>query len=343
MKKTLYLFVLALLLEVPVSAQTPIWQENFQSQGGWTLEDNWSIAGQLLFDWSPIVTNYDLAATSPVISVNENSEVLIINQFLEPWPSSVTTERADISILVDEEEIVLWSYELADGVWGSPTGEDLVFPFDAYAGKDIQFKFRSYGPTTDAWMNWKVFQMEISGTFENDLCAHGITGPNSLEINETGSWFVEVKNFGQQAQSDYIIELYNLKSGDMLGSATANDPLAPGESAVHLVEWIPVEAENTALYANVAAVSDDFQDNNTYGSHFLRIHPDMEYDIYVWDMDNGIPTIIDPEKADVVQPSEAIERALDYAGFSYLTGWDLPSNINDYEVILATLGCYCLS
>lgn len=343
MNKTLYLFSLVLVLNLPLSAQTPIWQEDFTSPEGWTLQSNWSIEAMLKFDYSPIIFNFDLSAFSPVIYVDEHSEYLTIKQYLAVWQSMVTTEKAEISILTDEDEVVLWSYELADGFWGHPNGEDIVFPFDEFAGKNIRFRFRSFGPTTGAWLNWIVFNMEISATFENDLCVKSITGPNFRDINEAGAWSVEVINYGQQAQSNYVIELFDMKTDDIVASLTASNVLDPGESSTHALAWTPNEAYNTVLYARVIPIEDDYPANNSSGNHFLRIHPDIEYDLLVWDNDNGIPTILNPGTGNNQEPDEVITDLLDFAGFEYTKLWILPPSLNEFEIILATLGCYCVS
>ncbi len=49
--------------------------------------------------------------------------------------------------------------------------------------------------------------------------------------------------------------------------------------------------------------------------HFLSgLDPDIDYNIMVWDYDNGIQTVVDPDKGDLIRPAVGLTRALDNAG-----------------------------
>ena len=76
---------------------------------------------------------------------------------------------------------------------------------------------------------------------------------------------------------------------------------------------------------------------------FLRIEPEVEYSILVWDNDNGIQSIICPENGDLITPITGLTRALDDAGLEYELFSYLPENLDDYTMVIATLGNYCLS
>jgi len=107
--------------------------------------------------------------------------------------------------------------------------------------------------------------------------------------------------------------------------------------------WTPNAAQNTFLYALIVNDGDEYVLNNSSNGKFLRINPDIECDILVWDNDNDIPSIVDPEKGDVVQPSAGLERAIGFAGLEYDFVNDLPDDLYNYEMIFSTMGCYCLS
>ena len=346
MNKTIYLLLLIFALKTSLPAQTPIWENNINSSLGWVFEDNWewSTSGFVYLTGGPITLNFDMSVVSPVFHINDMSEELIISQHIEvSQTGGITTEMAEISLVVDGEDVVVWDWELINGDWGVPSDGDLVLPIGDYVGQDVQVKFRSFGPTSDAWSVWSIYNMRLSATFDYDLCAHEISGFHYIDINETDSWRVEIDNYGQYGQSDYIVELINVKSGEILSSTTVTNTLEPGETAVHYLHWTPEEAENTALYANVVSATDDFMLNDSSNSFFLRINSDTDYNILVWDNDNNINTILDPEKHVLIQPSDALIYILNYTGFSYTVCSELPDNINDYNIILGTMGCYCLS
>jgi len=88
---------------------------------------------------------------------------------------------------------------------------------------------------------------------------------------------------------------------------------------------------------------DEYEPNNVSLSHFLRVDPGIEYNIFVWDFDNSIETITDPEQGDAIQPSTGLSRALDAAGLDYDMGLYLPDNLDTYDIIFSTMGCYCVS
>ena len=79
------------------------------------------------------------------------------------------------------------------------------------------------------------------------------------------------------------------------------------------------------------------------GSHFVRVNPDIDFNILVWDNDNSIETILDPENGDMIQPSTGLTRALDAAGLNYDFCSDLPDDLFEYEILYGTMGCYCVS
>ncbi len=142
MKKFIFLLLLVLILKLPTMAQTPFWEENFSTGQGWLVEPNWSITGNMMeFYWSPSISNFDASAVSPVISLHESIGEMIITQYLDVF-STTSNEKADISIIHESGEDILWSYSLTEGNWGSTTGTEIEFSLEPYAGQDVQIRFR---------------------------------------------------------------------------------------------------------------------------------------------------------------------------------------------------------
>lgn len=343
MKKLIYLLILVLLMKIPIFAQTVYWEEEFNSATNWTMEGNWAISsGFLQFYWSPDVSNFDMSAISPVITLHENIDEIIVNQYLDVF-SGTPNEVAEIIIIHGSEETVLWEYVLQGGNWGSPEGTEIMFSLSDYAGMDVQFKFRTYGATTYNWNWWNIYNIKLTAYFNNDLCLHSIIGPNNLDMNQSGTWNVEIKNLGLEPQSNFSVDLFSYKTSELIDNVTITNELLSGESEIIDFTWTPVEFQNTALYAIVTANEDDFTENDISESCFLRVNPDAEFSILVWDNDNDIETIIDPEKGDYIQGEVGITRALDAAGINYDLVSSLPAGLNDYDIVFATMGCYCLS
>ena len=345
MKRALYLIFLVVLPVNSILAQTTIWEENFNApKSGWEIEGNWAFeSGILIFNYFPININYDFSAISPEIILPENAPEITVNQFIETYPSSVTSEACEISVIFDGSEEVIWFIELSQGNWGSEGGEEISFSLVQFAGKTIRIKIRTWGPTTDAWWDWSVYSMKITSVFNRDLSASGLTGPSNVSPDATNTWQVQVKNLGLQPQTGFIVELVSFKTGEELGSQLFNDVLEPGDSAFVSFDWTFGSPQNTCLYGKLTSEEDEFNQNNITRSHFLRIEPDFEYQVLLWDNDNGIETIYNPETGALEQPDKAFSDALTCAGINFDYVNSLPENLDGYEIIIATLGCYCLS
>jgi len=344
MKKTLYLLILLMLLKLPGMAQTPAYSEDFATAEGWTLDENWTIdAGKMQFMWSPTITNFDLSAVSEPFDLMENAEELIVTQYLDIFGASNPSEEAEIIIIANGEEFLLWEHLHSSGNWGQPSGTELLLDISEYAGQEVQFKFRTHGPTTYEWNWWDIFKLEILVMLDNDLTITEIEGPSVLDIGDSGGWALDVKNLGGLPQSDFILKLFSFKYGDMIGEMDIADAIDPGQTKTFTFEWTPTIAHNTSLYGVVMNEGDEFDDNNISNSHFVRVNPDIEFNILVWDYDNDIETITDPEKGDLITPATGLIRALESAGLEYDYCMVLPDNLDTYEVLFGTMGCYCVS
>jgi hypothetical protein len=341
------LFILTLIwlacISVSLRAQTIYWAEEFNSgQGNWSLEDNWSVTtGMLQFYWTPNWTNFDLSAVSPLITLPENIAELTVIQYLDVF-SGTGNEFAEINIRIGSESFVLWNYNLVGGNWGNATGSELIFPLSEYAGQDVQVEFRTYGIDTYNWNWWNVFEIKMSAMFEKDLAVDDISGPVTIDILEQGTWTVDVKNYGSQPQSGYSVKLFCHKTGNMIGNVEVTETLSPQETASYSFQWSSNAAYNTAFYGVVELEGDVFAANNISKSNFVRIDPGFEFDILVWDYDNAIQTVTCPEEGDLIEPSAALMRALDVAGYDYNVVNSLPADLLNYEIVFSTMGCYCV-
>jgi hypothetical protein len=346
MKKLIYLIFSLLLLQVSSFSQTSIIDEDFMDPvTGWEMENNWSQEeGYLMLYYYPIVENYDLSSRTPEFYVPANGGEIVFNMFIDVFLSSVTDEKCEISVVKENgDEDVVWTYDLSEGAWGSFSGEELTLSLDDYIGQNIRLRMRSYGSTTAAMWGWFLFNVEFTTWFDYELTAVNITGPSKLEIMEEGTWQIGVKNQGLMPESNFQVELYSFKTGQSIAQANYSNTLAAGQTANISLNWSADHSHNTVVYATIHSVNDEFQYNNQTAGHFVRIEPDLDYNVLIWNNDNGIATVEQPESGQLQRPGIGIEKALQAAGIEADYTTSLPANLENYDVILATMGCYCLS
>ena len=342
--KKVFLIVPILLMALWIKGQTPFYHEDFASANAWELDDNWAISShQLVFAWSPTVYNFDLSATSPEIVLPETVLSITFNQYLDVFSTASYDEFAEIYVIVQGEETLLWEYSLANGNWGLPGGESLVLNLSAFGGDTAQFRIRTHGATTFNWNFWYIYDFTINTLLDYDLTAANISGSSLINVEEPGTWEVEVKNLGSLPQSDFVVKLFHYKSETLLDMIEVSEELLPQQSVNFTLHWTPENALNTVVYARVESEDDDFLNNNTSAGFFVRVDADLELSILVWDNDNDIATIIDPENGDLITSAIGLSRALDAAGFDYDLYTGLPDNLDSYDLIFTTMGCYCLS
>ena len=187
-----------------------------------------------------------------------------------------------------------------------------------------------------------MFEVKISAYFDHDLTITSITGPTKITVLETGTWSLQVENLGSEIQDAYSIQLFDLKTGELVGTIENPGSIEPQQMLSFNFDWSSSAAYNTAFYGVVVMEGDQFITNNDSESKFVRIEPDIDYSILVWDNDNGIMTVVDPDKGDDIEPSKGLTRALDDAGFEYDIFTYLPDNLNDYDIVFSTMGCFCV-
>ncbi|MCB2220547.1 MAG: hypothetical protein KQI35_09140 [Bacteroidetes bacterium] len=342
MMKNFFFGIVVLFLQITAFAQTTFWSENFKTGEGWNLEDNWTVTGEKLqFYWSPEANNFDLRATSSPVSLDEHVTELVITQYLDIF-SGTNDESAQIILVASDEEFVLWDYPLINGNWGSFSGSDLILPIQEYAGMDVQIQFRTFGLTTFNWNEWDIFEINLMANYTSDLAAVNLSGPVALNVLETGIWTVDVKNMGSDPANGYTVSIFENKSNNLIGTITETETIEPGETRFYDFEWSSNAAFNTSFKAWIDSPDDQFSGNNKSKSSFVRIHPDVEMNILVWDHDNGIQTVQDPEKGDLITPSKGMKRVLDDAGIDYDFYTYIPDNLDTYDIVFSTMGCFCV-
>jgi hypothetical protein len=342
MRKLIIFFILLLIIW-PTFAQTPYWTEDFSVGEEWSLDENWIIdGGKLEFNWSPAISNFDVSAVSQIITLHESIGELIVNQYLDVFSNS-PDEVAEISIMYDGNEDILWSHALSNGSWGSYQGEDIEFSLTEYAGMDVQFKFRTYGESSYNWNWWDVFSMTLTVYLDQDLSVSEISGPTQVDLMETGTWTFDVRNTGSQVVSGFTVKLFDYKTGELIGNIMDPGEIDPAGSYSYSFDWQSSAAYNTVFYGMVEFEGDEFTGNNVSQSHFVRVNPDIDFNILVWDNDNEIPTLTCPEQGDEIDPSTGLTRALDAAEYEYDYFYYLPENLNSYDIVFSTMGCFCVS
>jgi hypothetical protein len=342
MKKIFFLLVTAIVLKTAAYAQTPFYDESFQSPAGWELQPNWTVySGMLQFSWTPTITNFDVSAISQEITLPETAQEIIVTQYLDVFAGGA--EWAEIYLVNGSEENLLWEYSLNDGNWGGSGGEDLTLDISTFGNETVQIKFRTWGATSYNWNYWNIYGFTLTALLENDLAVIDLSGSTLLTPDLPASWEAEIRNLGALPQSDFTVQLINIKTGEVCDEVVVSDPINPQSSKYIDFQWQTNQIQNTVLRAAIVLAADDFQMNNISRGHFVRVDPGIECSILFWNSDNGIETITDPEKGDLITPAEGLMRVLDNAGFAYDYKTFLPNNLNDYNIIIATLGCYCLS
>lgn len=344
MIKQKFILLALLFYGFVMQSQTIYWEENFDTPPpDWTLDENWVFQEEtLMFRWYPPTTNYDISAVSPEISLPSEATILSIYQYLGVNSVLVTNEEAEISIISNGEETTVWQHLCSDGNWGAQGGQELSFLVSDYAGENIQIKFRSYGSSTDVWNFWFVYEMNLKALFSNDLEVVSISGDNNIGLDEVGNWNVYVKNVGNTSQNNFSVNILCNKTGELLSSVDYSDVLESGNTADIALNWSPGEPYNTTIVGQIDSDVDEFEGNNSSAPHFLRIKPNEQFDVLVLDLDNDIATIENPETNELEQPNESIERALTTAGIEFDYDNRVPADISAYEMVILTLGSFCL-
>ena len=334
-KQFVILLILFFFINIPLCAQSIIWEEDFETNPGtWTLDSNWSIQnGALQLSWSPTVAPYDLSATSPFINLPSNVGDLIVSQFIDEY-SINTGEVANIEIVLPGGPTILWSFDLVGTNWGYTGGKDISFSLFPYAGQQVQIKFRSYGGSTYNFNYWYIYNVAINASLDHDLAATDISGNNILNVGQQGLWHVTVKNTGLNTESSYDVSLMR-EPGVVLGTTSVSAPIDHDQQIIYDFNWTPDINEVVELYGHVDLSGDEFFDNNTTNPFQVNIYPDDPINVLVWDNDNN-------SDIDGIGTQVFLEDALTANNVTQDTYTYLPADLSPYDAIFVALGIYCV-
>lgn len=343
-KKLTILLLLTLLLRLPVWSQTVVWDEPFsRPPQGWEFSGNWDVTdGAMAMFYYPIIVNYSFTALSPEVEIPVTGGDISFTTFVDIYSQYVTDEVCEISVVGTGFSDVLWSYQLSNGPFGSYLGELISFNLDNYSGQTVRFEFHSFGATSQALWGWFVYSLNMTTLFDHDLRVVEIAGPGHLDPNQTGTWTVQIENLGAQPENGFEVKLYSSKVPDELVTAYFDQTLLPGQSGVAQLQWFTDEVHNTSLDARVVSNTDQWAENDRSKPAFLRIEPEFNYTVLLWDNDNGIPNIQNPETGQEEDACTGIKNALGLAGIEYTLVNDLPTDLSFWDIVIVTMGCYCL-
>jgi hypothetical protein len=213
----------------------------------------------------------------------------------------------------------------------------------AYAGETVQLKFRSQGATTGALWGWYIYSVQMYTTFDHELAALEISGPANLYPNVNGTWQVGVKNIGLETENGFTVKVFSYKEFGEVATVEYDQTIAPGQTVTVDFLWSSDVLHNTCLYAKVISETDEYLVNNRTYDHFVRIEPEYDYNVLLWDNDNGIETIYNPATGFKEQASQTLVTALSKAGIQFEIVQSLPNDLSVYDLIVTTMGTYCLS
>ncbi len=345
MQKLVYLLLLIFLAQVTAFSQTAIIDEDFfDPLSDWEMEGNWmQEEGYLMLYYYPIVEDYDYSTYTPEFEVPVNGGDVIINCFIDVYQANTTDEVCEVSVMYGEQEEILWSHNLTEGAWGEIAGTDITLPMDDFIGETVKIRMRSYGSSTSALWGWFVFNVNFTTWFEHELCAMELSGPTNLDIMEEGLWQVKIKNQGLNTESDFNVNLFSQKDNQSIAYGSFDGDLNSGETGYVDIVWATENVHNTVLYAKIDSPMDQFENNDYSNGRFLRIESDAEYNILFWDNDNGIESVEQPETGILQEPHAGLLKAFQVSGINMEFVNSLPDNLEEYDIVVTTMGCYCLS
>ena len=341
--RTLGTLLLFFVFALEGQGQSSYWKDGFELLPNWNLEDNWTyVPGEIVFSWEPVIASFDCSATSEQIYLDDHVDSLVVSQYLNVFTNS-ETEFAQIILETESGDITLWEHALSDGSWGEAAGSEISFSLIPYQGQNIRIRFRTWGEDSFNWTSWDVYDVSIYASYAEDISLLSIDGPHHLGILQSGYWEIKVGNMGATPIHDYTVALVDYLSGDVLHSQQNMDTLSPGEVKEFLIEYTPDIARNTFVTGNASFAGDEFIGNNVSPGKFLRVQPDLDINVLFWDNDNNISDILNPETGQMVTAATGFKIAFNTTGIAYEEVNSLPESLDGYDMILATMGSYCLS
>ena len=271
-KRLLTAMLVAMFMLVATFAwgQSIFYEEPFDTNQGWTLDYNWVVSsGMLKLMSSPVITNYDLSATSPNIVVPANAGDIVISQHIKEFHTQGDPpETYQIIAVSGDTPTVLWSYS-ANVDWGVLGGQNLTLSLAPFAGQTIQLKFRASGESTYYYNSWSIYGIEGYVNFNQDLAAISISGVPTPELGSEHPFVVTVRNIGLNTMNDYTVKL--MQTGDVELGTVAGTSIIPGATIEYTIPWTPALLGETQLYGKVELVGDENPANNETNRLFVAV------------------------------------------------------------------------
>ncbi len=120
----------------------------------------------------------------------------------------------------------------------------------------------------------------------SDMKTIGISGPDELILNTTGTYTVNVKNDGLLAIPEFTVDLwYTIDNGNrqMIGTEKITQALPAGNELEIKFNFTPIVKSPHLLQASVTALGDIKQSNDTTAVYTVEVLPDDVGKIYVGD------------------------------------------------------------
>lgn len=114
-----------------------------------------------------------------------------------------------------------------------------------------------------ALANIAVFDVQLEEHFACDLTISRASQIVEAVAGKTTQMTVEVLNYGSQPVTDYSVEVFEVESGDILGSATSTGTVAPGLCVEVVVPVTFAHGGKPVIAARVVAEGDQNTANNT--------------------------------------------------------------------------------
>ncbi len=166
-------------------------------------------------------------------------------------------------------------YGLQVGTMSSPTGtfnslttinltntmQQYSVSFSGYSGTDrfLAIKHNLGGANRIIYLD--NFYLEEMLT--NDLAVSALQVNGLGIVGEPMQYSVSVFNNGNAIQNSYSIQLLSNSAKTVLANLDVFEPLAPNQTAIHNLTWIPETGQILSVYAQVTLISDGYTGNNT--------------------------------------------------------------------------------